>query len=134
MLLRKHPSRIKFSFISHIFLRYLIYSSIYYLGYVEEDETPEMIMKKFEALQKMENTLLAQKNEKEVPPVHTSDISEVSSPVPETELSESHLATLFKETSMLNMVTESTSHALASTLGNNTLIDNEYYISEDEET
>lgn len=28
-------------------------SAIHYIGYVEEDETPEMIMKKFEELEKV---------------------------------------------------------------------------------
>ena len=31
----------------------LVPSAVHYVGYVEEDETPEMIMKKFEALDKV---------------------------------------------------------------------------------
>ena len=33
-------------------------SAIHYVGYVEEDETPEMIMKKFEEMEKVSERLI----------------------------------------------------------------------------
>jgi len=64
--------------------------SEYYLGYAEDGETPEMIMKKFETLERVKNESKGEE---------TLITEEQSLPSQSAILSQSQLETLFKETS-----------------------------------
>ena len=68
-------------------------SSTHYVGYVEDDETPEAIMKKFEALERVQTAV--------------AGAAEAGGPDPsaegEQQLTEAQLLEVFKQTSMFTV-------------------------------
>lgn len=103
-------------------------SAVHYVGYVEDEETPEMIMKKFEALERVKQAALDKKREAEaaeaeaaeegVPPdakvveggeekaaggTGTLAGEEKAAPEGGNNLDESDLLELFKQTSMFSV-------------------------------
>jgi hypothetical protein len=104
----------------------LVPSASHYVGYVEEDETPEMIMKKFEALEKVmqgrgkQDADAADNKENEDAGAAAADAAAgPSSKAPEQqqggdmELDETQLVEVFKQTSIFNV---------RSALANNTVL------------
>jgi len=86
-------------------------SAALWVGYTDDSETPEMIMKKFEALEKI------QQEQREKEAVVTTETTEngQQSEAKESELNQDQLETLFKETSsfsigMLNKGVVQTDH------------------------
>ena len=91
-------------------------SAVHYVGYVEDGETPEMIMKKFEALERVRQAAVdqakekANENENDAPDVPQAEQEGASpSPVDETtkinvaSLDENTLLEVFKQTSQFSV-------------------------------
>jgi hypothetical protein len=101
----------------------LVPSAAHYVGYVEEDETPEMIMKKFEALEKVmqahgkqDGDAMDNKENEDAAADAGAGPSKApeAPPAPgEMELDETQLVEVFKQTSIFNV---------RSALANNTVL------------
>ncbi|KAK9839357.1 hypothetical protein WJX84_007602 [Apatococcus fuscideae] len=92
-------------------------SAVHYVGYVEEDETPEMIMKKFEELERVMATSTAERPSEAGPSSASGDLLNLDSSEPgleelaadqeaeERTLTEAQLMEVFKQTSIFNVKT-----------------------------
>jgi N6-adenosine-specific RNA methylase IME4 len=83
-------------------------SAVHYVGYVEEDETPEMIMAKFQELEEIQRKASAERER--VAEAGDKDESgaagdEVVNPSQENQLTDEQLLQVFKQTSMFNVKT-----------------------------
>jgi len=82
--------------------RTLLDSSAHYVGYVEDDETPEAIMKKFEALERVQKASRpVQAVEAQAPEAMQADVGGEEQQV----LTEEQLLEVFKQTSVFSVKT-----------------------------
>lgn len=77
-------------------------SAVHYVGYVEDDETPEMIMKKFEELERVREQA---KMEVKSHDADLPDDQQNKENVPGEHLNDEQLLEVFKQTSMFNVKT-----------------------------
>lgn len=95
-------------------------SAVHYVGYVEDDETPEMIMAKFAELERIKKAVVDSKKAKAEadtePPSNEIDENDTSNTIEDATnpsssshddqaLSDEHLLEVFKQTSMFNVKT-----------------------------
>lgn len=87
-------------------------SAVHYVGYVEDDETPEMIMAKFVELEKIQKAELSLKNETNAKSMETNTEDSEGEGDPSKEqrgskqtLTDEQLLEVFKQTSMFNVKT-----------------------------
>ena len=93
-------------------------SSVHYVGYVEDDETPEAIMKKFEALERVQKLAEAQKQATQAGDGDHARAENVPAPVEaaasgDQVLTEEQLLEVFKQTSAFSVKTVQTNGASA---------------------
>lgn len=84
-------------------------SAVHYVGYVEEDETPEMIMAKFAELERIQQAMKEAKKPDEVPEgddAAPADAAPAEEDGPkEQALTDEQLLEVFKQTSMFSVKT-----------------------------
>lgn len=97
----------------------MICSSALWLGYVEDGETPEMIMKKFEKLEQLQRSQQA-------------PVAEVQTNNTEPSLTEDQLEKLFKETSYFS-VNDVLEPERVYDIDEEGFVDEEFVFSEDED-
>lgn len=77
-------------------------SAIHYLGYVEEDETPEMIMKKFEEMERIKEAATSGEREA-LASTPLEGVAPVATPDDTMEMTEEQMLEVFKRTSLFNV-------------------------------
>lgn len=84
-------------------------SAVHYVGYVEDDETPEMIMSKFQELENIQRQVSAAAGEEQE---EQQEVGEVREQQEAGMLTEEQLLEVFKQTSMFNVKTALQNNAM----------------------